>query len=307
MSSLLALDCGYHHVVFTVPHELNELFRWNRSWFADQVMAASRETLLQLLGEPKWLGALPGLVQSWHTWGRNLIVHPHVHVLVTAGGWTDSGWKHLCRDYLLPSKVLRSVYRGKLQSRLRAGLSSGEMVLPAGQDVISVRRLLQRLYRKQWSVNVQSRYGHGRGVLTYLGNYVRGGPVREHQLQSLSPTSVTFRHLDHRDKRIKPCTLSIEDFLLRLSEHVPEKGFQAVRYSGLYASSHRAMLAQARASLGMAPAPDAPVVLSAQDFLERVGSGDKMCCSTCDRRLVQGARIERSDRAPPYVEYRDAA
>lgn len=227
--------------------------------------------------------------------------------MVTAGGWTDSGWKDLRRDYLLPSKVLREVYRGKLQARLRAGLASGEMVLPAGQDVISVRRLLQRLYRKQWSVNVQPRYNHGRGVLTYLGNYVRGGPVREHQLQSLTSTSVTFRHLDHRDKRIKPCALSIEDFLLRLSEHVPEKGFQAVRYSGLYASSHRALLAQARVSLGMAPMSDASVVLTAQDFLERVGVGDRMCCTTCQRRLVQGARIERSDRAPPYVEYGNAA
>lgn len=307
MCSLLALNCGYHHVVFTVPHELNALFRWNRSWFADQMMAASRETLLQLLGQPKWLGAMPGLVQSWHTWGRNLIVHPHVHVLVTAGGWTDSGWKHLRHDYLLPSKVLRAVYRGKLQERLRAGLSSGEMTLPAGQDKISVRRLLQRLYRKEWSVNVQSRYGHGRGVLTYLGNYVRGGPVREHQLLSLTPTSVTFRHWSHQEQRQKPCPLPIEDFLFRLSEHVPEKGFQAVRYAGLYASSHRSILAQARVSLGMAPSSSAPKVLKVQEYLERVGAGDRMCCSTCKRRLVQGDKIERSDRAPPYVEHRHAA
>ena len=65
---LLALDCGYHHVVFTVPHELNELWRWNRSWFADQVLGATRETLLQLLAQERWRGALPGLVLSWQTW-----------------------------------------------------------------------------------------------------------------------------------------------------------------------------------------------------------------------------------------------
>lgn len=98
MRRLLALDCGYHHVVFTLPHELNELWRWNRSWFAYQVLSASRETLLQLLGQRRWLGALPGIVLSWQTWGRNLIVHPHVHALVTAGGWTPSGWKHLKYD-----------------------------------------------------------------------------------------------------------------------------------------------------------------------------------------------------------------
>ena len=307
MRGLLGLDCGYHHVVFTVPQELEELWRWNRSWFADQVLGASRETLLQLLGQDRWLGALPGIVLSWQTWGRNLINHPHVHALVTAGGWTKSGWKHLRHDYLLPSKVLRSVYRGKLQARLLAGLSSGELVLPAGQDAVSVRRMLQRLYRKEWCVHVQPRYRHGQGVLTYLGRYVRGGPLREHQLQSLSETHVTFRYRDHDDKKLKPLPLRIEDFLLRLSEHVPEPGFQVVRYAGLYASSHRGLLAQARQALGMAPLVEAPKRLSAQDFLERVGHGDKMKCSVCDRRYVQQEKIEPSNRAPPYQEYRDVA
>ena len=121
MRRLLALDCGYHHVVFTVPHELTELWQWNRRWLADQVLSASRETLLQLLGQERWLGALPGIVLSWQTWGRNLITHPHVHALVTAGGWTESGWKSLKHDYLLPTAVLRSLYRGKLRARLLRG------------------------------------------------------------------------------------------------------------------------------------------------------------------------------------------
>ena len=306
MRRLLALACGYHHVVFTVPHELNELWSWNRSWFADQVLAAARETMLQLLGQERWLGALPGLVLSWQTWSRTLLRHLHVHLLATAGGWTATGWKSLKHDYLVPTKVLRSVYRGKLRSRLLAGLSSGEMVLPQGWSAADVGRLLKALYRKEWCVHVQPRYRHGQGVMTYLGRYVRGGPLREHQLLSLTATQVTFRYTDHHDHRTKPLSLPIEDFLLRLSDHVPDPGFHVVRYAGLYATGNRDLLSQARAQLGMAPPEEAPK-LTAQDYLERLGHGDQMTCSVCGRRYVQRETIERSGRSPPFQAYGRAA
>lgn len=307
MRRLLALDCGYHHVVFTVPHELTELWQWNRSWFAEQVLGASRQTLLQLLGQPRWLGALPGIVLSWQTWGRNLIVHPHVHALVTAGGWTGSGWKALKHDYLLPTVVLRAVFRGQLRTRLLAGLSSGELVLPAGQSAMDIRRLLKTLYRKEWCVHVQPRYRHGQGVLMYLARYVRGGPLRQHQILALTQTHVTFRYTDHHDQRMKSMRLPLADFLFRLSEHVPEPGFRVVRYAGIYASGQRAVLAQVRQVLGMAPAEPAPSYLTAQDYLERLGHGDQMTCSVCKRRYVQQDKIDCSGRPPPFREYRRAA
>ena len=306
MRGLLGLDCGYHHVVFTVPHELNPLWQWNRSWFVDQVLDASRETMLQVLGDARWLGALPGLILTPHTWSRSLINHLHVHVLSTAGGWTSSGWKPLRYDFLAPTKVLRTIYRGKLRDRLLAGLSSGEMVLPEGWSAAKVHGVLRQLYRKEWCVNVQPRYQHGQGVLTYLARYARGGPLREHQIEHLSETHVTFRYTDHREKKTRLLRLPIEDFLFRLSEHVLDPGFQAVRYAGLYASTHRALLAQARGWLGMAPPEEVPR-LTAQDFLERRGQGDKLRCSTCECRYEQREKIEPSNRAPPYREYRHAA
>lgn len=227
MRRLLVLDCGYHHVVFTVPHELNELWRWNRSWFADLVVRSSRETLLQLLGQRRWLGALPGMVLSWQTWGRNLIDHLHVHVLVTAGGWTGSSWKPLRYDYLVPTAVLRSVYRGKLRTRLLAGLSSGEMVPPNTWSAADVRHLLKKLYRKEWCVHVQPRYRHGRGVMTYLARYVRGGPLREHQLRQLTDTHVSFCYTDHHDQKVKPLRLPIVIF-----SATPERTRPGARISG---------------------------------------------------------------------------
>ena len=85
------LDCDYYHVIFTVPHELNLLWQWNRVGFGNVLLGVVRETLLELLGNGKWLGATPGIVLSLHTWGRNLSIHPHVHALVTGGGSAPTG------------------------------------------------------------------------------------------------------------------------------------------------------------------------------------------------------------------------
>ena len=86
MRSQQLLDCDYYHVIFTVPHEFNPWWRWNRAWFGNQLLGAARETLLVLLADPKWLGALPGMLLNLHTWSRTMADHPHGHVLVTGGG-----------------------------------------------------------------------------------------------------------------------------------------------------------------------------------------------------------------------------
>ena len=101
--------------------------------------------------------------------------------------------------------------------------------------------------------------------------------------------------------------LPVADFLLRLSEHVPDPGFHVVRYAGLYAYGKRELLSQARAQLGMAPVGGAAVVLKAQDFLARVGQAHKMSCSQCKQRYVQREKVERSGRAPPLEDHRRAA
>jgi hypothetical protein len=162
------LDCDYYHVILTVPHELNVWWQWNQVWFGNQLLGAARETLLELLANPRWLGALPGVLLTLHTWGRNLTVHPHVHALVTGGGWTSDGWRRPQKSILLPSKVVRQVFGGKLRARLRAGIASGAMKLPEGQRANQALSLLNQLGRREWSARVQPPYRHGQGVVRYL-------------------------------------------------------------------------------------------------------------------------------------------
>ena len=88
------LNCDHYHVVFTVPAELNDIWGLNRKQFANLLFTSVRDSLLKLLADPKYLGARPGLIMALHTWGKTLIVHPHIHCLVTGGGLTTEGeWK----------------------------------------------------------------------------------------------------------------------------------------------------------------------------------------------------------------------
>ena len=303
MQARRLLTCDYYHVIFTVPHELNGWWQWNREWFGDQVLGAVRETLLELLANPRWLGAVPGVLLTLHTWGRNLSVHPHVHALVTGGGWTSTGWLRPKHSILLPAKVVRQVFRGKLRARLRLGIESREMILPNGVRANQALSLLNKLGRakiKDWSVRVQPPYRHGRGVMRYLARYVRRGPFRPSQLESFDGTHVTFHHLDHRSGRGRSLRLPVAEFVDRLGQHVPEPGFRMVRYAGIWAPCHGERMAQCRAWLGMGPFEE-PDELSVLDYLVEVGLKAETECPTCGKRLVVAGRVEPSGLSPPEM------
>ena len=115
------LSTDHFHVIFTLPSELHELWRWNRQLMTELLFRCVRETLRTLLSDPKWLGAQPGILAALHTWGRTLALHPHGHCLVSGGGLTvDGSWQSVRTGYLFPVAVVRSLFRGKVLGTLEA-------------------------------------------------------------------------------------------------------------------------------------------------------------------------------------------
>lgn len=290
------LACDYYHIVFTVPHEFNRLWQWNRVAFGELLLTTVRETLLTLTADPRWLGAQAGVVLSLHTWGRSLTVHPHVHALVTGGGWTPSGWQAARRGYLVPMAVVLALFRGKLLGQLQQALGGGLLSLPADTDRSFWQTLVSQLRRRHWNVHLAGRYAHGQGVATYLARYVRGGPLKASQLLAHEHGQVTFRYRDHRDGRGQVMRLSTEAFIGRLAEHVPERGMRLVRHAGLFASGNRERLAACRQALGMLPAA-AVAPLTGPEYLQRLGVPVMACCPVCGQVLI-AVLLERH-RAPP--------
>jgi hypothetical protein len=247
------LPCDHFHVVFTLPHELNALWAYNREWSADHLFRASAETLQQLLGDGRHLGAKVGMLSSLHTWGRTLSFHPHVHVLVTGGGLSGGQWRSRRRDYLLPVAVLKAKFRGKWLAWLNRGYEKGELKLPPDWDERRWLSTLKTIARKEWNVRIQGGYRHGHGVARYLSRYARGGPIKDYGLTAADSETVCFSYRDHRDGRAKIMRLSAEHFLERVLWHVPVKGQHNLRYYGLYTPGAGKQREEARGALGEAP------------------------------------------------------
>lgn len=234
------LGCPHHHIVFTLPHELNVLWQLNYALMATLLFHSARGALFALAEDPTYLGAVIGVIMALHTWGQVLPHHCHLHCLATAGGVDKNGnWVESRRKIFLPAKPLMQLFRGKYLYGLRGLARQGKLRLPDGWDVARVESLCRELRKKNWNVRVGERYDDPSRVLNYLGRYLHGGPIGESRLLEFDGEMVTFRAKDYRDvglegPRAKPVHLSTDEFIRRFLQHVPPKGFHMVRGFGLY-------------------------------------------------------------------------
>lgn len=285
------LECAHHHLIFTIPHELNALWCWNRAAMTKLLFGTVREVLFELLDDSRYLGARPAFIAALHTWGRSLSLHPHLHVLAADGGLDERGlWVRPRRSHFLPARVLMLVFRGKLLAALRRASGQGTLRLPPDLSRERLASLLNRLGRKKWNVHIRARYAHGQGVAAYLARYLKGGPLKNSQLLAAEPTRVRFRYRPHRDEHEGAdesvvLELTAEAFLTRYLAHLPQPGAQTLRGYGLYGQRARAALDRARGSLGQAPVIE-PEPIEVEDFLARFKR--TAAASTC---LLCGARL----------------
>jgi Putative transposase/Transposase zinc-binding domain len=311
----LLLPCDYYHVIFTLPHDLNPLWRWNVRRMTALLFAAMRDTVSEFLHDEKYLGATPGILAALHTWGQTLVLHPHLHCLITAGGVTPAGqWRAAQRSFLFPIRAVSVVFRGKFLAAIRRDLEAKRLQLPPDLSEPKVHTLLNKLGRKKWNVHIRERYPHGRGVLTYVSRYLRGGPLAERRLLTADAKAVTFWYTDNQDPDAqgrgtrKPLTVTAAEFLTRLLTHVPPPGLQVVRSFGLFATSARPALAACRAQLGAGeqpaeePAETLPAPLTPSTHPLPGHALRPRTCPQCGRALIVRETFGPGAlRAPPEV------
>jgi predicted Zn-ribbon and HTH transcriptional regulator len=241
------LDTSYFHVVFTVPHELNLLALENPRVFYDLLFTASAQTLLDIASDPKHLGAEIGVVAILHTWGQNLLLHPHIHCVIPAGGLSldHHRWVRPRYPFFLPVKVLSRVFRGKFLAGLKRLHRRNRLccVGPAAAlaDRQQFSKLLRRLHRHDWVVYAKPAFGGPMQVLRDLGRYTHRVAISNHRLSAFDQERVTFRWKDyaHGGKQGK-MTLGATEFLRRFFLHVLPKGFVRIRHFGFLANRFRA-------------------------------------------------------------------
>jgi hypothetical protein len=302
------LACDHYHVIFTLPHDLNPLWLANVQVMTTLLFQAVRDTLCTLLADPKYLGAQPGMIAALHTWSQTLVLHPHVHCLVTGGGLTPTGqWVVVRNGFLLPARVVMAVFRGKMLAALRQAWAHGTVTLPASLRPQQWLNLLNRLghpTQTKWNVRIMERYAHGAGVVTYLARYLRGGPLKNARLVAWDGDRVTFTYrARQKEGDAGPAsplrmTLPVADFLQRWLLHVPVPQTRVVRSYGLYHQTHTEALAHCRAALGQPPV-EPPPALDWQTVCAQRGEAHPERCPTCGQFLVCTSVIPRGGAPPP--------
>ena len=219
------------------------------------------ETLMEVAANPKHLGAEIGFFAILHSWGQNVLFHPHIHCVVPSGGLAPgrTHWIHGSATFFLPVEVLKRVFRGKFIAGLEKAFTQKRLnfsgLIQHLADANRFAEFIRKLHRQEWVVYTKPSFGGPEQVLRYLGRYTHRVAISNHRLVSFDGDQVTFRWKDyaHGNKKRK-MTVSAEEFVRRFLLHILPKGFVRIRHFGFMANAQRAASLQlCRQLLDMAP------------------------------------------------------
>jgi hypothetical protein len=256
------LDTQYFHVVFTLPEQIAAIAYQNKRELYGILFKATAQTLLTIAADPKHLGAEIGFFAVLHTWGQNLLHHPHLHCVVTGGGLSADGsqWISCRTGFFLPVGVLSRLFRRLFLECLLKAFDASKLEffssLESLRDRSSFLDYLAPLREVEWVVYAKRPFAGPDQVLDYVGRYTHRVAISNNRLLDIAEGKVSFRYKDYRhDAQQKTMTLEAEEFIRRFLLHVLPEGFQRIRYYGFLANRYREQkLARCRELLDM-PAP----------------------------------------------------
>lgn len=235
------LPCGYYHLVATVPEQLRHAFLSDQKFMYGLLMKIVARAVIDLARNEKRIGATPGILMILHTWTGQMTYHPHVHLLVTAGGVSDDGrhWLAGPEGFLLPVRSLSKIVAARFRDALEKEKPEVFNSLP------------RKTWKRAWCCYCKP-YGHGRqAVLQYLARYAFRIAITNARILAVDATHVTFRYKDREANCWRTCRLTGVEFLRRFLMHVLPKGFHKARYYGLWHHSKRLLQQRARLLLAL--------------------------------------------------------
>ena len=307
------LECEYFHVVFTVPEEIAAIAYQNKAVVYGILFRAAAETLRTIAADPKHLGAEIGFFGILHTWGQNLLHHPHLHFVVAGGGIAPEGNRWIsCRPgFFMSVRVLSRLFRRLFIEALRKAFDSGKLQffssLEALQYPQAFMRYLAPVRKMEWVVYAKPPFAGPQQVLDYVGRYTHRVALSNNRLLDMENEEVRFRWKDYRhNNQPKTMKLTADEFIRRFLLHVLPDGFQRIRYYGFLGNRYRKQkLARCRQLLGM---PDNNTQESKpsgdyRDRYEKLTGSSLRECPVCHRgRMHLIGMLNSADKCPPKIE-----
>lgn len=300
----------YFHVVFTIPDTLNPLALRNQKVIYDILFKAASETLLELSKDSRWLGAEIGFIAILHTWGQNLMDHPHLHCVVPGGGLSADGnkWISFRKSFFIPVKVLSRLFKGKFLSYLKKTYRDGKLKfvgeIQSWGEKHKFQTMLNELYRREWVVYCKPPFRSPQHVIEYLGRYTHRIAISNNRIVKLEDGKVTFRWRDYGDhNRIKLMTVDACEFIRRFLLHVLPDNFVKIRHYGLLSNRNRkTKLRQCQEILGISSNRKEQTLESEswEELLFRLTGIDPCICPCCGKgRMVAIEILPPQNHSPP--------
>ncbi|MCP4713951.1 MAG: IS91 family transposase [Deltaproteobacteria bacterium] len=239
------LPCGYFHLVFTLPHELNPIVLCNKRITLHLLFAAVNETLQAFARDPQWrLGGQLGSIAVLHTWSQKLIDHFHLHCLVPAGALSPEKdkWIPARESFLFKIQSLAKQFRKCYLQKLQHAYCKQQLIFPGNTAALAspqeFAQLVQSLSNTNWIAYAKRPFAGPEQVLEYLGRYTHRVAISNNRILSAENGLVVFTYRDRQqNNQVKTMELSAVEFIRRFLLHVLPAGFMKIRYFGFL--SHR--------------------------------------------------------------------
>ncbi len=228
------LEVPYFHLVFTLPHLLNSLAYKHKKIVFDVLFKSVNRTIEIFANDPKWLGAQAGAIAILHTWGQNLSFHPHIHLVVPAGGLIkDTGeWLNTHPRFFAPVKALSIVFKEIFLKKLTAEFQK--------QKINYDKIIFLEAQRKKWVVFAQKPFNKPQHVIDYLGNYTHRVAITNYRITKVENGEVYFWYKDYRKNGKRRMMILTEiEFMRRFLQHVLPDNFYKIRYFGFLSNRFR--------------------------------------------------------------------
>jgi len=304
------LPVEYFHIVFTIPDLLNPLALRNQRVVYDLLFKAASEALLALSKDPEHLGAEIGFISILHTWGQNLMDHPHLHCLVPGGGLSLDGqrWISSRGGFFIPVKVLSRLFRGKFLFYLKEAYRGGKLKfvgeIRSLSDTPKFQMMMDELYRQEWVTYCKPPFRSAQYVIEYLGRYTHRVAISNNRIVKVEQEKVTFRWRDYKDdNKNKQMTLEAFEFIRRFLLHILPNNFVKIRHYGLLSNRNRkTKLRRCREIFGVGSNREQQSSESVgwEELLFELTGIDPRICPCCKKgRMVTREILSPQGHAPP--------
>jgi len=263
-------------------------------------MKSASQSILKAGENPRFLGAKTGCVAILHTWGQALTYHPHVHMLVPAGGFDSDmlEWRQSDDDFFAPVKALSSLFRGIFAQSIYRHIND---LKPDGErETIDTAFLRTLIYKTSWNVFAKPALANAERVIEYLGRYTHRVAISNARILEIAGDKIHFVWKDYKQNgRTKVMKIKAVEFINRFMMHVLPQGFYKIRYYGIFANTLCNDLLDTYLSFSNKEMDISSMEGKAwQELVQDILGYDPFWCKICNKgMMLLDSRIEANPRA----------